>query len=194
MAGAAGGADLADDRQDDVLGGHAGRQGAVDGDAHVLRLLLDQRLGGEDVLDLRGADAVGQRPEGAVGRGVAVAADDGRARQGEALLGADDVDDALALVELGEVFDAEVAGVLGERLDLRWRSRDRRCPWSGRWSARCGRRRRACARARAPCGRRRAGPRRPAGWSPHGRDGGRYRGSTVPSGLVSTTWSSQILS
>jgi hypothetical protein len=48
------------------------------------------------MLDLRGADAEGQRAEGAVGRGVAVAADDGHAGQGEALLRADDVDDALA--------------------------------------------------------------------------------------------------
>ena len=71
-------------------------------DAHVLGLVLDQRLGGEHVLDLGGADAVGERAEGAVGRGVAVAADDGRARQGEALLRPDDVDDALALVELVE--------------------------------------------------------------------------------------------
>ena len=64
--------------------------------AMALRARLGQRLGGEDVLDLAGADAEGQRAEGAVGRGVAVAADDGHARLGEALLGADDVDDALA--------------------------------------------------------------------------------------------------
>jgi hypothetical protein len=63
---------------------------------HVLGLLLDQRLGGEHMLDLRRADAVRQRAEGAVRRGVAVAADDGHAGQREALLGADDVDDALA--------------------------------------------------------------------------------------------------
>ena len=107
--------------EDDVLGADAGRQRAVDGDAHVLRLLLDQRLGGEHMLDLRGADAVGERAEGAVRRGVAVAADDGHAGQGEALLGADDVDDALALVALVEILDAEIAGVLGQRLDLRWR-------------------------------------------------------------------------
>ena len=99
MAGAAGRADLADDREDHVLGGDAGRQLAVDGDAHVLRLALDQRLRGEHVLDLARADAVRERTEGAVRRGVAVAADDGHAGQGEALLRADDVDDALAAVE-----------------------------------------------------------------------------------------------
>ena len=118
VAGAAGGADLADDGEDDVLGGDAGRQFAVDHRAHVLRLLLDQRLRRQHMLDFRGADAVGERAERAVRRGVAVAAHDRRAGQGEALLRTDDVDDALALVELVEIFDAEVARVLGERLDL----------------------------------------------------------------------------
>ena len=91
---------------------------AVDADAHVLGFALDQRLRGEHVLDLGRADAVRQRAEGAVRRGMAVAANDGRAGQREALLGADDVHDALALVVLVEVLDAEVARVLGQRLDL----------------------------------------------------------------------------
>jgi hypothetical protein len=77
--------------------------------AHVLRLLLDQRLRGQHVLDFRRADAMRQRAECAMRRGVAVAADDRRARQRKALLGADDVDDALALVELVVIFDAEFA-------------------------------------------------------------------------------------
>ena len=118
MAGAAGGADLADDGEDDVLGGDAGRQFAVDAHAHVLGLLLDQRLGGEHMLDLGGADAVGQRAERAVGRGVAVAAHDGGAGQGEALLGPDHMDDALAAVALVVILDAEIARVLRQRFDL----------------------------------------------------------------------------
>ena len=118
MAGAAGRADLADDGEDDVLGGDARGSCAVDLDPHVLGLLLDQRLGGEHMLDLGRADAMGQRAERPVGRGVAVAADDGRAGQREALLGADDVDDALALIELIEVLDAELRGIVGQRLDL----------------------------------------------------------------------------
>ena len=97
VAGAAGGADLADDGEDDVLRGDAVRQFAVDHRAHVLRLLLDQRLRRQHVLDFGRADAVGERAERAMRRGVAVAAHDRRAGQGEALLGADDVDDALAL-------------------------------------------------------------------------------------------------
>ncbi len=63
----------------------------------------------------RGADAVGERAERAMGRGVAVAADDRGSRQGEALLRPDDVDDALPLVELVEIFDAELARILGQR-------------------------------------------------------------------------------
>ena len=118
VAGAARRADLADDGENDVLGGDAGRKLAVDLDPHVLGLGLDQRLGGQHMLDLGGADAVGERAEGAVGRGVAVAADDRRARQGEALLGPDDVDDALPRIELVVIFDAELARVLGELLDL----------------------------------------------------------------------------
>ncbi len=194
IAGAAGGADLADDGQDDVLAGDAVGQLAVDHRAHVLGLLLDQRLRRQHVLDFRGADAVGQRAERAMRRGVAVAADDGGAGQREALLGADDVDDALALVELVEIFDAEFA----------WRSRpaprsarcfpDRDWAWCGRWSGRCGRRRRASFPARAPCGRWRAGLRRPAARSPRAPDGGRYRAGRCRHRLRATRWSFQILS
>ena len=66
------------------------------------------------MLDFRRADAVRQRAEGAMGGGVAVAADDGRAGKRKTLFGADDVDDALAAVVLVEIFDAEFAGVGGE--------------------------------------------------------------------------------
>ena len=52
-----------------------------------------------------------QGPEGAVGRGVGVPADDGHARLGAALLGADNVDDAVADVAHGEEFDAVVGDV-----------------------------------------------------------------------------------
>ena len=118
MARAAGGADLANNGEDDVLRRHALRQRTVDLDEHVLRLGLDQRLGGEHVLDFGGADAVGERAEGAMGRGVAVTAHDRHAGQGKALLRADDVDDALAAVGGVVIFDAEIGGVPGQRLDL----------------------------------------------------------------------------
>ena len=59
-----------------------------------------------------------QRPEGAVGGGVAVAAHDGGAGQREALLRADHVHDALPNIALVEIFDAEILGVPGQGLDL----------------------------------------------------------------------------
>ena len=70
------------------------------------------------MLNLGGADAVGERAEGAVGGGVAVAADDRGSGQSEALLRPDDVHDALPHVELVVIFDAELARVLGQLLDL----------------------------------------------------------------------------
>jgi hypothetical protein len=118
MAGAARRAGRADDRQGDVLGGDAGADRAAHLDPHVARLLLDQGLGGKDMFDLAGADAVGQRAKGAMGRGMAVAADDGGAGQRPALFGADDVDDPLADVVDIVKLDAEFAGVLAQRLDL----------------------------------------------------------------------------
>ena len=118
VAGAAGGADLADDGEDHVLGRAAQRQLALDVDPHRLRALLHQRLRRQHVLDLGRADAEGEGAEGAVRAGVAVAADDRGARQGEALLGADDVDDALADVAHAEQRDAELRAVPVQGLDL----------------------------------------------------------------------------
>ena len=70
------------------------------------------------MLDLGRADAMRERAEGAVGRGVAVAADDRGSGQREALLRPDDVHDALPRIELVVIFDAEFARILGQLLDL----------------------------------------------------------------------------
>ena len=61
------GADLRDDREDDVLRGDAGLELALDGDRHRLEGLERQRLGRQDVLDLARADAERHRAERAVG-------------------------------------------------------------------------------------------------------------------------------
>ncbi len=123
---------------------------AVDRDAHVLGRLLQQRLGRQHVLDLGGADAEGERAEGAVRRGVAVAADDGHAGQGEALLRADDVDDALArVVHRRSSGMPKSRDVRLQRLDLQARSPASSMPARAvARSARCGRRRRASASGR----------------------------------------------
>ncbi len=85
------------------------------------------------MLHLRGADTEGQRPEGAVGGGVGIAADDGHPRLGQSLLGADDVHDALAggveVVERNPV----AMGVLHQQLHLAPGDRvgDRQVPVAG---------------------------------------------------------------
>ena len=80
------------------------------------------------------------------------------------------------LVELVEILDAEILGVLGERRDLdrRFRIVDAVAAVGGRHvvvddGERLLRRPHLAVR-------RGAGPRRPAGWSPRGRGGGRCRG------------------
>ena len=88
-------ADAVDHVDHQVLGRHARGQAAVDADAHVARDPVDQRLRRQDVLDFRGADAETQRPQRAVGGGVAVAAQHHHARQDHAVLGRDHVFDAL---------------------------------------------------------------------------------------------------
>ena len=79
---------------------------------------MPEGLGGEDVFDLAGADAEGERAEGAMGAGMAIAADDGEAGEGEAEFGADDVDDALAAAAEVVEGDAELAAVLAHGFDL----------------------------------------------------------------------------
>src|SRR5512142_2421660 len=49
---------------------------------------------------------------------MAITTHDCRARQRESLLRADNMDDALAPIELVEIFDAEIPGVLRQRGDL----------------------------------------------------------------------------
>ena len=107
-----------DDREGHILGGDARGQLALDGHGQRAGLGLGEGLGGEHVLDLARADAEGQRAERAVGRGVGVAADDGHAGLGEALLGADDVHDALPGLTHGVAGDAELRAVRGEGLHL----------------------------------------------------------------------------
>ena len=91
----AAGADLADDRQNDVLGGCAVSECAVDGDRHRFWFAGGKGLGCEHMLDLACANTKGQRSKCAMRGGVTVAADDRHARQSDALFGADDMDDSL---------------------------------------------------------------------------------------------------
>jgi hypothetical protein len=119
VAGPAPHADLGDERQDHVLGGDPAPQGAGEVDPERLGPALEQALAGQHVLHLGGADPERERPEGAVGGGVAVAANDGHARLGEAELRPDDVDDALLVRPEIEEGDAVLARVPGELPELR---------------------------------------------------------------------------
>jgi hypothetical protein len=77
----------------------------------------------EDVLDLGGADAEAQRAERAVGRGVAVAADDDHARPDHAVLGRHHVLDALQRVVRVEQRDAVAVAVALQVAGLQRRRR-----------------------------------------------------------------------
>ncbi len=115
IAGAAAGTGCADHGQSDVLGGHARAQFAGDLDLHIFGLFLDQGLGGQNMFHLGGADPVGQRAEGTMRCGVAVAANNGHAGQGPALFGTNDMHDALTHVSHRIIVDAEFLGVLVQR-------------------------------------------------------------------------------
>ncbi len=83
----------------------------VDADAHVARDPVHQGLGGKDVFDFRGADAKAQRPQRAIGGGVAVAAQHHHARQDHAVLGRDHVLDALQRIGGVEQRDALLVAI-----------------------------------------------------------------------------------
>ena len=117
VARPAGGADLADNRQDDVLAADPEADPAGDVDTHHLRFALPQGLGRHDVLDLGRADAEGDAAERPVRGGVRIAADQGEARQGDALFGADHMDDAVAVVGHAEMGKAHFLGKGGQHFD-----------------------------------------------------------------------------
>ena len=107
------------------LADHPARELALDRDRHRPWPSLRQTLGGEHVLDLAGADSKREGAEGAVGRGVAVAADDGHAGLGQAKLRPDDVDDALAGIAHRVELDPELLAVAGQVGELGGRDRVR---------------------------------------------------------------------
>ena len=109
---------LADDSQDDVLGGHAGGERAVHPYLHRLGLELAQGLGGEDMLDFGCADADCERAERAVRGRVAVAADDDLPRLSQPLLRPYDVDYPLIRAEAVVERDAEILAVALQMLEL----------------------------------------------------------------------------
>ena len=163
VANAAVDADAADRAEDQVLGRHAVAERALVADPHRPRLALLERLGGQHVLHLAGADPERERAEGAVRGGVRVAADDASCP-------------AASAPSSGPIPCTILAG-RADRVDRRRTRRScaraslpgraRACrgsagpSWSRRW-ARYGRRWRACDRADGPAGRPAAATRTPA--------------------------------
>ena len=118
VAGPAGDPDPGNEREDDVLGPDARREGPVHPDFVRLRFPLEQRLRRQDHLDLGRPDPERQRPEGAMRAGMGVAAHDGHARLGQAQLRPDDMDDALARIADAVEGDPELATVRVQLLHL----------------------------------------------------------------------------
>ena len=111
------GADFGDDRQREVLGAEAFGKFAEGGDAHPFGLFLPECLRHQHMGHFRGADAERKRAEGAMGRGVAVAANDQQARQRQAQFRADHMHDALAAVVEPEQGDVLIGGILVQLAD-----------------------------------------------------------------------------
>ncbi len=118
IAGAAGGGEATDEIENQILGGHAGEQPAVDAQLHGLGLVLQQRLRGQHVFHFAGADAEGQGPERSVRGGVTVAADDGHARLSQTQLGADDVHNPLLMIVEIVHANAELPAIRAQGVDL----------------------------------------------------------------------------
>ena len=109
---------MANEIQNEILGGHAGVKLAVDAQLERFGLVLQQGLRRQHVLDFARANAKSQRAERAVRRSVAVAANDRHARLGVAQLRPDHVHDSLPRIIQIVVGNAELVAVVAQRVDL----------------------------------------------------------------------------
>ena len=109
---------VGDEREHQVLGGHAAGRLPLIVTAIVLGLACISVCVASTCSTSDGADAERDRAERAVRAGVAVAADDRHAGLGQAELRADHVHDALLDVAERVQADAELLGVATQRLDL----------------------------------------------------------------------------
>ncbi len=111
-------ADLADDRQNEVLGADAVGQGAVNADIERLGLALQETLGREYVTDFGRPYAEGEGAEGTVRTRVAVTADDRLAGLCRAKLRADHMHDAALFAVEAQEIEPELRTVLLHLRDL----------------------------------------------------------------------------
>ena len=118
MARAARRADLADDRQHNILAGTAKSEVAIHGNTHVLGRLLQQRLRRQHMFHFGCANAESECAHGAMGRGMAIATHNRHARQRTAKFGPDHMHNALTVIEQRNVRHAEFNDVLFKRFNL----------------------------------------------------------------------------
>src|SRR5690554_3101198 len=118
VTGTASGTNLTNDSQNHILAGHTRAKLAVHLHQHVLHLFLNQALGGQNMLNFRGSDTVGQTTKGAVSRSMGITTHNAHTRQSRALLRPDHVHDALTLVLDLEFQDPELVAVLVQGFHL----------------------------------------------------------------------------
>mmetsp|Transcript_27361 Transcript_27361/g.58773 ORF Transcript_27361/g.58773 Transcript_27361/m.58773 type:complete len:430 (+) Transcript_27361:1081-2370(+) len=110
-AGSARRADDSADVEDDVLGGYAGFEGAVDADEHVNGFGLGKGLSRQHMLHLARTNPKRQRPKRPMSRRMTVPANRRTPRQRETLLRSDNMHDPLPLVLHAEIPETEVLHV-----------------------------------------------------------------------------------
>jgi hypothetical protein len=125
-------AEEVDVRERDILRINARLQRAGKINASHFELCHRERLRGEHIGHLTGANAEGERSKRAVGGGVRVAAGNGHPRLREPTLGTDDVDDALIVFVRRKKVDAKVGGVLLDVLQHLLRQRILQRPLAAR--------------------------------------------------------------
>ena len=107
VAGTTSCSDVADQREDEILGGHAEWQPALEHHAHGFWPALDDRLRCQHMRQFARSDTERQRAKPAMRAGMAVAADDQTTGKAEAKLGSDDMDDTLTGLVDVEHLDAD---------------------------------------------------------------------------------------
>src|SRR5712675_1979808 len=107
VTGPARGADVTDQREDEILGGHAEWQPALEHHAQGFWPALDDCLRCQHMRQFARSDTERQRAQPAMRAGMAVAADDQTTGKAEAKLWSDDMDDTLTGLVDVEHLDAD---------------------------------------------------------------------------------------
>jgi hypothetical protein len=105
--------------EDDILASDTGVQFSVDLNAHIFTPFGQKSLGRQNMFDFTGSNAKGQGTKGTMSRSVTVTADNGGAREGEPLLGSDNVHDTLAAIVKTKVCQTKVLHIFFESSTLK---------------------------------------------------------------------------